>query len=57
MKNAVMENVKEHMKEYKNAKLYLHTMKKVLSEGKDFLRKERSRRLNMIHEMGVFAKK
>ena len=57
MKNAVMENVKEHMKEYKNAKLYLHTMKKVLSEGKDFLRKERCRRLKMRHEMGVFAKK
>ena len=52
-----MENVRSHLKEYKNAKMYLHIMKKVLEQGKGFLTQERSKRMKEIREMGVFSKK
>lgn len=52
-----MEDVKAHLKEYTSGKIYLHTMRKVMKEGKAFLREERARRMKMIQEMGVFSKK
>lgn len=57
MKMQVIEDVKAHLKEYKSGKIYLHAMKKVMNEGKEFLREERVRRMKMIEEMGVFSKK
>ena len=33
-----MEDVKAHLKEYTSGKIYLHTMRKVMKEGKAFLR-------------------
>lgn len=57
MKESVMEDVKAHLKEYTSGKIYLHTMRKVMKEGKAFLREERARRMKMIQEMGVFSKK
>lgn len=57
MKREVMANVKAHAKEYKNAKIYYHIMKKVIEEGKSFLKKERDARLKIINEVGVFHKK
>lgn len=57
MKREVMANVKDHAKEYKNAKIYYHIMKKVIEEGKSFLKKERDARLKIINEVGVFHKK
>ena len=52
-----MKDVRNHMKEYKNAKMYLHVMKKVVEQGKGFLAQERTKRMKEIREMGVFAKK
>ena len=57
MKAQVMEDVKSHSKEYKNAKIYYHIMKKVSEQGKSFLKEERNKRKKMIIEMGVFHKK
>ena len=57
MKREVMANVKDHAKEYKNAKISYHIMKKVIEEGKSFLKKERDARLKIINEVGVFHKK
>ena len=57
MKEMVMEDVRAHKKEYENAKLYLHIMKKVAQEGKGFLKEERTRRMKSIREMGVFHRK
>ena len=53
----VMEDVRSHLKEYKNAKMYLHVMKKIVEQGKGFLAQERTKRMKEIREMGVFAKK
>ena len=47
-----MEDVKAHLKEYTSGKIYLHTMRKVMKEGKAFLREERARRMKMIQENG-----
>ena len=57
MKAQVMEDVKAHSKEYTNAKIYYHIMKKVTEQGKSFLKEERNKRKKMINEMGVFHKK
>ena len=57
MKMSVIDDVKGHMKDYKNAKLYLHLMKNVIEKGKSFLKEERSKRMKSIREMGVFHKK
>ena len=57
MKTQVMDDVKAHAKEYKNAKVYYHIMKKVVEQGKSFLKEERNKRRKMIDEMGVFHKK
>ena len=57
MKMSVIDDVKSHMKDYKNAKLYLHVMKNVVEKGKSFLKEERSKRMKSIREMGVFHKK
>lgn len=57
MKTRVMEDVKAHAKEYKNAKVYYHIMKKVVEQGKSFLKEERTKRRKMINEIGVFHKK
>ncbi|CBK22566.2 uncharacterized protein [Blastocystis hominis] len=56
-KEMVMEDVRSHLKEYQNAKMYLHVMKKVVEQGKGFLAQERTKRMKEIREMGVFAKK
>ena len=57
MKTQVMNDVKAHAKEYKNAKVYYHIMKKVVEQGKSFLKEERTKRRKIIDEMGVFHKK
>jgi singapore isolate B (sub-type 7) whole genome shotgun sequence assembly, scaffold_2 len=57
MKESVMEDVRNHMKEYKNAKLYLHIMKHVMSEGKGFLKEEKAKRTKLVREVGVFSRK
>ena len=57
MKELVIEDVRAHKKEYENSKLYLHIMKKVVQEGKGFLKEERTRRMKLIREMGVFHRK
>lgn len=57
MKTQVMGDVKAHAKEYQNAKIYYHVMKKVVENGKPFLKEERNKRRKMINEMGVFHRK
>lgn len=52
-----MEDVKSHVREYKNAKIYHYVMRKVVEKGRTFLQEERRERMKRIREMGVFAKK
>ena len=53
----MMEDVKRHVKEYRNAKIYHYVMRKVVEKGKTFLQEERRSRMKLVREIGVFSKK
>ena len=56
-KREVMEDVKSHVKEYRNAKIYHYVMRKVVEKGRTFLQEERRSRMKLVREIGVFSKK